>query len=687
MINKKIIAGVSALVLTGGIVTGVSVYLNKDYDEYTVSGNSISSETVQTQKSETQIDKEPQQIKQTIQNITYDKELFEAEAINIDITVDETEWQNMLDNATAEEYISVDISINGNIMENVGIRPKGNSSLATVSQSESDKYSFKMKFDKYVDEQTCYGLDTLVLNNVISDNTYMKDYISFDMMNFMGVNSSLYNYSYITVNGEFWGVYIALEGYDKSFLNRTYGNDEGFLYNVKSMEVNGEGMKKPENFESLTTMPGETLPEVTYETNENGEMIIPEIDEFEAETPPEMPIVTDENGQSVMPDMENFKGGFGGKDTGGSLMYTDNNWESYSAIFDNAVFNRTSEEDYQRVITALEMLSKGENIEEYFDVDQILRYLAVHTTLVNLDSYSSNMAQNYYLYEKDGKISILPWDYNLAFGGFSANDSTTAINFPVDTPVSNVSLEERPLIAQILAVDEYKQKYHEYLNQIVEEYFDSGYFEEKVDTINNKISSYVEDEPQAFCTYDEYNTAVSTLKTFGKKRAESIKGQLNGTIPSTSEEQKQNQDALIKDESIKISDMGTQNGGGMHGGGFGGDRVPFETDESGQMVMPEGIQTDENGQIVMHERGNRPFGNRGEEFVPPENFVTDENGEMVIPEMEERPFEKPEFSEEQYQSSREEIVIQPQIEEVPQVTQPPGEEYQPVDNFNPDNRR
>ena len=42
------------------------------------------------------------------------------------------------------------------------------------------------------------------------------------------------------------------------------------------------------------------------------------------------------------------------------------------------------------------------------DVDNVLRYMAVHTFVVNLDSLSSNMAHNYYLYEDDGKLNIIP---------------------------------------------------------------------------------------------------------------------------------------------------------------------------------------------------------------------------------------------------------------------------------------
>lgn len=48
-------------------------------------------------------------------------------------------------------------------------------------------------------------MDKLCLNNIIQDNTYMKDYLCYQMMADMGVASPLCSYVYITVNGEDWG--------------------------------------------------------------------------------------------------------------------------------------------------------------------------------------------------------------------------------------------------------------------------------------------------------------------------------------------------------------------------------------------------------------------------------------------------------------------------------------------------
>lgn len=48
-----------------------------------------------------------------------------------------------------------------------------------------------------------------------------------------------------------------------------------------------------------------------------------------------------------------------------------------------------------------------------------LRYFATNTALVNLDHYQGDKKHNYYLYEENGVFSILPWDYNMSFGGYS----------------------------------------------------------------------------------------------------------------------------------------------------------------------------------------------------------------------------------------------------------------------------
>lgn len=120
--------------------------------------------------------------------------------INIDIKQEDFDW--IIENAAQEEYRCCDITINGMIFKNVGIRPKGNSSLRTVAQDDnSDRFSFKVKFDAYIEGQTCFGLNKLSLNNIIMDKTYMKEYLAYDMFASMGVVTPEYAFTNIKVNG------------------------------------------------------------------------------------------------------------------------------------------------------------------------------------------------------------------------------------------------------------------------------------------------------------------------------------------------------------------------------------------------------------------------------------------------------------------------------------------------------
>lgn len=88
----------------------------------------------------------------------------------------------------------------GLVYENVAIRGKGNTSLTQVEQYGNSRYSFKVEFDHYDNALNYYGLDKLSLNNLIQDNTMLKDYLCYQLMGSFGVDAPLCCFVYITVN-------------------------------------------------------------------------------------------------------------------------------------------------------------------------------------------------------------------------------------------------------------------------------------------------------------------------------------------------------------------------------------------------------------------------------------------------------------------------------------------------------
>lgn len=511
-------------------------------------------------------------IKQTSSVKEYETTLFDTSKVHT-INIEMDDWQGFLDTCTNEEYETCSVEIDGEVLSNVAIRAKGNTSLTQVESYGNDRYSFKIEFDHYDDSINYKGLDKLCLNNIIQDNTYMKDYLTYQMMGYFGVDAPLCSFVNITVNGENWGLYLAVEAVEESFLERNYGNDYGELYKPDSTGNMGGGGEKPDDMgERPTNFP-----------TEQGEM-------------PEM-----------AQQMNGDRGG--GRSMGSddvSLIYTDNSYDSYTNIFDNAKTDIT-DADKDRLIDALKQLNENSNIDEVVNVEEVIRYFVVHNFVCNFDSYTGSMIHNYYLYEQDGKMSMIPWDYNLAFGGFeSSSNSTSMVNYPIDTPVSGGDIESRPMLAWIFADETYTELYHAYFAQFISDYFDSGYFEQMIDDVKALIAPYVEQDTTKFCTYEEFETGIETLKQFCLLRTQSINGQLNGTIPSTSDEQRDAQDSLVDASSISISDMGTMHGGNMTmGGGKGGFRGQNQqqtvTSESGEETTQERTepqQTTQTGQLT-----------------------------------------------------------------------------------------
>lgn len=482
----------------------------------------------------------------------YEEKLFDTSRVHtIEIVMDG--WDQFLETCENEEYNPCSVVIDNEGYKNVGIRAKGNTSLSTVSQLGSDRYSFKIEFDQYDSGKSYYGLDKLCLNNLIQDNTMMKDYLAYRLMASFGVNAPLCSYVWITVNGEDWGLYLAVEGVEDAFLQRSYGRDHGQLYKPDSMSFGGgRGNGRDFDMDDLMDRDGDGQPggmdrPGRQETGPEG------FDPSALAGPPSVGSTPSEGvPRFQMPSM-------GSSDV--KLQYTDDDPNSYSNIFGSAK-NDPSDADQARLIQALKALGEGA-VESALDVDQVLRYFVVHNFVVNGDSYTGSMVHNYYLYEEDGRLSMLPWDYNLAFGTFQGSDASQAVNDPIDSPLSVTGDGSRPMADWIFSSEAYTALYHQYFEEFLSSVDPTVIIEEA----RALIAPYVERDPTKFCAYEEFEAGVSALKTFCQLRAQSVSGQLSGTIPSTDEGQAADSSTLVDASALTLSHMGTMDHGSPGGEG------------------------------------------------------------------------------------------------------------------------
>ena len=482
---------------------------------------------------------------------TYAEHIFQDDTVNeINIEIDEVDWQDMLENPLEEEYHKANVTINGETVGNVAIRTKGNTSLTSVANSDSDRYSFKLDFDYYDNNGNYYGLKKLCLNNNYSDNSSMREYISYKIMGELGLDVPECAYSHITVNGEEWGLYLAVEPVDEVFLAEHFADATGDLY-------------KPE--------------------------------------------------------------GMGG--TGADLVYNGDDISAYTGL--NLKTNLNSS-DGKEILALMQALEDGEGLEKVLDVEKALKYIAANVALANFDSYLGMTTHNFYLYEENGRFTIIPWDMNLAFGGFGGgevdiyeptsqsmggfgggdkrkdtqdNDAVTNATESTEAqtdannqpqPPDNADMQgggqpsggkqpqgmpsmgsgEKPLVTTLLENETYRSMYEGYQKEIAEKYFTQEYMTELVTKIHDLIAPYVQNDPTAFCTYEEFEQACSTDPTdqyslvyYAVNMAESIENQLSGGEPT------------FNTSSMQGGGMG---GGGKGGPDFGGEKpdMPSRTEQS-----------------------------------------------------------------------------------------------------------
>lgn len=490
---------------------------------------------------------------------TYAEHIFQDDTVNeINIEIDEADWQNMLDNPLEEEYHKANITINGETVGNVAIRTKGNTSLTSVANSDSDRYSFKLDFDYYDNNGNYYGLKELCLNNNYSDNSSMREYISYKIMGEMGLDVPECAYSHITVNGEEWGLYLAVEPVDEVFLAEHFADATGDLY-------------KPEGM------------------------------------------------------------GY----TGADLVYNGDDISAYTGL--NLKTNLNSS-DGKEILALMQALEDGEGLEEVLDVEKALKYIAANVALANFDSYLGNTTHNFYLYEENGRFTIIPWDMNLAFGGFGGGEvdiyeptsqsmggfgggdkrKDTQDNNAVTNAAENAEAQadannqpqphdnadmqgmpsmdsgEKPLVTTLLENETYRSMYEGYLKEIAEKYFTQEYMTELVTKIHDLIAPYVQNDPTAFCTYEEFEQACSTDPTdqyslvyYAVNMAESIENQLNGGEP-------------------------TFNTNSMQGGGFGGEKQSDFNGEKPDMPSRTEQTTDAQQNAQQNDRPTPPDQNGGQ---------------------------------------------------------------------------
>lgn len=149
-------------------------------------------------------------------------------------------WKDLLDSlkVNGDEMLLGTLSIGAKQYRNVGVKYSGSKSF----KYGGERNSYQIRLNHINKEQNHQGVRTVKLSNALRDPSMVREVMGYEIAR-KYMNAPRANYTRLTINGEFRGVYVNVEYVDDSFLEKAFGSGEGTL--VKGSKPNDD--MKPAN--------------------------------------------------------------------------------------------------------------------------------------------------------------------------------------------------------------------------------------------------------------------------------------------------------------------------------------------------------------------------------------------------------------------------------------------------------
>ena len=340
------------------------------------------------------------------------------------------------------------MTVDGVVYPSVGVRYKGNSTYWSIPPGQ--KKPINIDLNEFGMDQSLYGQTKLVLNNQAFDPSIMREVVCYQVMN-QFIPSPRACFIKVVINGDNYGIYSLIEHIGDPFCESRFGSADGFRYK---------------------SVPPWSWPDTI-------------------DTPPH-------------PDDLALQ------DIGGSLIKAEQAYQ---------LKNRETDPDHHLgILDAIDGLNFTqpdllvETLEPLLDTDLAMWHLALNNVLCSLDAYYST-GQNYYLYQDPihGRLAILPWDFNMAFGIYG--------NSPTDlSPTKGKGDADRPLLSKLVKAGALRQEYLSHIHTATTQGLVPQTLHAEIDAMAALIDAEVRADTRLGVTHAEWLTGLQDLKNFIQDR-------------------------------------------------------------------------------------------------------------------------------------------------------------------------
>jgi len=154
-------------------------------------------------------------------------ELFDDTRLHtVEIVIHSRDWADLRENFRSNDYYPADVIWNGLRTRNVGVRSRGAGSRYQA------KPGLELTFDHYASQQRFLGLRSLVLDNLVTDPSMIREAVAMALMRRLGIAAPREAPARVFVNGAYAGVFMLVEPVDTVFTARHFDGG-GLLFEYR----------------------------------------------------------------------------------------------------------------------------------------------------------------------------------------------------------------------------------------------------------------------------------------------------------------------------------------------------------------------------------------------------------------------------------------------------------------------
>lgn len=167
----------------------------------------------------------------------------EYDVMEVELDIKPDEFKDMIENPRKKDLREASVKINNKEYNKIGVRTRGHSTISKNEAMGGYRYNLELRLDAFNKNSNYEGVESINLNFSITYTGLINEYIGYRLMKTMGIISPECCFAFLKVNGVDWGVCVAVEEVDKTFVKKNFENTQGDLYkSVRSGEDHEEAL-------------------------------------------------------------------------------------------------------------------------------------------------------------------------------------------------------------------------------------------------------------------------------------------------------------------------------------------------------------------------------------------------------------------------------------------------------------